>query len=341
MDFFTTGDYSDERPKHKKIIFWSTVIGGFFSILGLIIYFLGFIRGGGLTFIIGLLISIIPYGIINFLKNRKIREAEKQFPIFLDELAESKRGGMTIIDAFQSATESDYGALDSEVNKVYTQLTWGIPFPDVMERFSKRMKGSPVMQESISIIIQSFQSGGDITNTIESVSDNAAELRDIVHEKTSKLKQKLFIMYIIYFLFIGITIGIYMMLAQLIGFGSQASGALSGVEEVLGSSSSGPTNYCGQNLLAAEPFCSTAKIFGFIPSNITDLSSSYATNNSYGKMAYYKSVLFTMLMMQGICTAAVAGKIREGSASAGIKHAMVLIPVAFTIFMLVVRPMGL
>lgn len=343
MDFFRNEEYEPGRSFQEKIILRAAVIGAAIAVLGILFYILGLIRAGGALTILGVIISIIPYGLINFLKNRQVREMEEEFPSFLNDLAESKRGGMTILDAFGSATDTDYGRLNNEVDKVYQQLTWGIPFPEVMERFSQRMKSSPVIQESLSIIIQSFESGGNITDTIESVSDNASNLREVIQNKRSNIKQQLVIMYIIYFLFIGITIGIYTMLGQLLGLGSQDAGALSGIGEVLGGEggSSGPTNFCGQDILAAKPLCSTAQIFGFVPANITSLSSDFATNYAYGKMAYYKSLLFTMLMVQGVCTAAVSGQISEGSPSAGIKHAIIMLPVSFIAFMLILRPMGL
>ncbi len=342
IDFFREEDYEPGYSTEDKVIFASVGIGGVVMILGAFMYISGAIQVGGSMLILGLIVSVIPYGILNFLRNRAVRDMENQFPSFLNDLAESKRGGMTILKAFESARDTDYGRLNSEIKKVHNQLTWGIPFPDVMERFSKRMSDSPVIQESLHIIIQSFESGGSITETIESVAENASQLRKVLQEKRSQLKQQLFIMYIIYFLFIGITIGIYVMLSQLLGLGSQEAGALQGIGDVLGGDggSSGPTNFCGQDILAAEPFCSTAKIFGFIPSNVTSLSSEYASKYAYGKMAYYKSLLFLMLMIQGGCTAAVSGQISEGSPSAGVKHAIVMIPLAFIAFMLIVRPMG-
>ncbi|QGA80253.1 type II secretion system F family protein [Candidatus Nanohalobium constans] len=342
MDFFTDDEYEPGYSIEQKVIYGSLGIGGGITITGMMIYFLGSVRVGGALLILGMIAGLLPYGVLSFLKNRAVREMENQFPSFLNDLAESKRGGMTILKAFESAKDTDYGRLNSEVEKVHTDLTWGIPFPEVMERFSKRMKASPVIQESLSIIIQSFQSGGNITDTIESVAENASDLKEVLQSKRSQLKQQLFIMYIIYFLFIGITIGIYVMLSQLLGLGSQEAGALQGIGEVLGGDggSAGPTNFCGKDILAARPFCSTAKIFGFIPTNITDLGSSYATKYAYGKMAYYKSLLFTMLMVQGMCTAAVSGQISEGSPSAGVKHAIIMMPIAFIVFMLVLRPMG-
>jgi len=77
-----------------------------------------------------------------------------------------------------------------------------------------------------------------------------------------------------------------------------------------------------------------------VPAEITDLGSAEAEEYAYGQMAYYKSVLFSMLMIQGVCSAAVAGQISEGSPSAGVKHAIIMLPLAFIVFMTVVRPMG-
>lgn len=363
IDLFREEEYEPGLSTEDKIIFGSIGLGLVIILIGMGLYMTGSIRTGGSLLLLGLITAVLPYGTISFLKNRAIREIEKQFPSFLNDLAESKRGGMTILKAFESAKDTDYGRLNSEVKKVHTELTWGVPFPEVMERFSKRMNSSAVIQESLSIILQSFESGGNITDTIESVADNAAQLREVLQNKRSQLKQQLVIMYIIYFLFIGITVGVYVMLSQLLGLGSSEPGALQGIGEVLSGgagptagdtaaqagqaageaaseSNAGPTNFCGKDILAAQPFCSTAKVFGFIPTNITSLSSNYATNFAYGKMAYYKSLLFTMLMVQGACTAAVAGQISEGSPSAGVKHAIIMLPVAFITFMFIIRPMG-
>ncbi|MFB6291920.1 MAG: type II secretion system F family protein, partial [Candidatus Nanohaloarchaea archaeon] len=310
----------------------------FLIVLGIMMYLFVSTQLGGATLILGLIVGVLPYGIISFLKNRAVREMEDQFPSFLKDLAESKRGGMTILQAFESAKDSDYGRLNHEIEKIHTELTWGIPFPEVMERFSRRMDASPVIQESISILLQSFRSGGNITKTIESIAEDASKLKETLQKKNSKIKQQIFIMYVIYFLFIGITIGIYTMMSELLGLGTAGQGALQGLD-FLGEGG-GTTNYCNGQIAPATPMCETAKLFGFVPQNVTDFTSAYATKFSYGNMAYYKSLLFTMLMIQGICTGAVAGQIGEGSPSAGVKHAMIMLPIAFIAFMYLVGLAG-
>lgn len=343
IDFFQDEKLQEGYSNEDKIVFGSLAGGMVLILIGLFLFRAVNQQIGGITLILGLIVSVMPYGIISFLKNRAVREMEKQFPSFLNDLAESKRGGMTLMKALESAKETDYGRLNGEIEKIHDQMTWGIPFPEVMRRFSRRMRDSSVIQESLSIIIQSFQSGGNITDTIESVADDAAQLREVIQEKDAKLKQQLVIMYVIYFLFIGITIGIYVMLAQLLGLGEVDPGAIAGIGDVIGEDGAGATNFCGEDILAAVPFCSTAQVFGFVPSNITstaDYQTEWAERYGYGQMAYYKSLLFLMLIIQGMATAAVAGQIREGSPSAGVKHAMIMLPMAFVIFMIMVAPAG-
>lgn len=339
LDFFKDRSQDEGRSSKEKLIYISAIVGGSTIFTGIILYIIGLEQTGGGLFLLGLVIGTIPYGVISFFKNRAIRELEDQFPSFLKDLAESKRGGMTLLQALESAKETDYGRLNNEIEKIHNQMTWGVPFPVVMKRFSNRMEESTVIQESVSILLQSFKSGGDITKTIESIADDSAELKETIQEKNSQIKQQVFIMYIIYFLFIGITVGIYWIIAELLGLGDPGGGALGDLEFV-GEESVEAVNYCAGQIAVANPLCETAQLFNFIPSNVSDLSSQFAEEYSYGNMAYYKSILFSMLMIQGICTGAVAGQISEGSPSAGIKHMLVLLPVAFIVFMLTVGSAG-
>lgn len=338
IDFFREKEYQQGYSTEDKAVIGSVAVGALLILTGILSYISVSRQLGGALLLLGLIVGVLPYGIISFLKNRAIREMEDQFPSFLKDLAESKRGGMTILQAFESAKDTEYGRLNNEIERIHNELTWGIPFPKVMERFSRRMKDSSVIQESVSILLQSFRSGGDITKTIEAIAEDAAQLKETLQKKDSKIKQQVFIMYVIYFLFIGITIGIYTMLAQLLGLGSPEGGALQGLEFM--GSGGRSINYCSGDIAVATPLCETAKLFGFVPGNVTSFTSEYATRFSYGNMAYYKSLLFAMLMVQGAATGAVAGQISEGSPSAGVKHALILLPIAFTAFMYAVGLAG-
>lgn len=352
IDFFKEEELQEGKTKIQRIIETSVAVSALILVTGITLYITGMQENGIILMMLGILVGVMPYGLISFFKNRAVTEIESQFPSFLKDLAESKRGGMTILKSFESARDTDYGRLNDEVIKIHNQLTWGIPFPDVMNRFSKRMDESAVIQESISIIIQSFRSGGDVTDTIQSVAEDASMLRDVLQDKDSKLRQQLFIIYIIYFLFIGITSGTYFMMAELMGLGTDATGAMSGMSQIMGEGGGsggaggggggGIPNFCGDNIAPAEPFCQVALVFNFVPDNVSEIgfNNPWVQEYGYAQMAYYKSLLFTILIIQGIAIAALAGQVSEGTPAAGIKHGLILLPVAFVAFITVVGSAG-
>lgn len=344
--FFKEEEYESGYTIEDKVVLTSVGSAGLLITLGIMVFLTFSNQLGGALMLIGILAGVLPYSILSFLRNRAVKKIEDQFPDFLSDLAESQRGGMTLLKSFESAKNNDYGALNPQVERVHNELSWGIPFPEVLQRLSNRLDDSAVIQESLSIILQSFKSGGNITATIESVADDAARLKRVIQDKDAKLQQQLFIMYVIFFLFIGITIGIYLMLAELLGLGTLDDGAIDGIGDVIGDEGSdGPVNFCDGTVLSARPFCATSQIFGFVPENISSgevaLDSRYAEDWGYGQMAYYKSLLFTMLMIQGIATAAVAGQIKEGTPSAGVKHALIMLPLAFVVYVVYVGGAGL
>jgi archaellum biogenesis protein FlaJ (TadC family) len=324
--------------KKKKIIYGYAGSGAAVIIIGLLFGLLGFGSTGLSMVIMGFLMAVIPYGILSFLRTRYKDEIESQFPLFLKGLAESKRGGMTLLEAFDSAKNSDYGRLNEPVKEAHNQLTWGIPFTEVMDRFRREMKDSTVINQSTSIILQSFKSGGDITETIESVAEDASRLRTAVEEKNSKLKQQLLVMYVIFFLFVGITLGVYVILDQMVGFGQEGGGALSNMGEVIGTGSE-ESQYCFDRISPSTPFCTLSETLGFIPADINP-SSQEAIDSNYDQMAYYKALLFSTLMIQAASTSAVAGKIINGKAAAGIKHAIVMMVVGSLVFFTIIGPAG-
>ena len=345
IDFFKEEELQEGTTTIQKIIYGSVAVSALVIILGITMYILGAQENGIILMLLGIMLGVMPYGLISFFKNRAVTEIENQFPSFLKDLAESKRGGMTILKSFESARDTDYGRLNNEIEKVHNQLTWGIPFPEVMDRFSKRMSESAVIQESISIIIQSFKSGGNVTDTIQSVAEDAAMLRDTLQEKDSKLKQQLFIIYIIYFLFIGITSGTYFMMGELLGLGTAEEGAMAGMAEIMGDGDEDGqaiANFCGDNIAPAEPFCTTALVFNFVPDNVSEIgyNDPWVEEYGYAQMAYYKSLLFVILMIQGIAIAALAGQVSAGTPAAGIKHGLILLPIAFVTFITVVGSAG-
>ncbi|MBR9680854.1 MAG: type II secretion system F family protein [Candidatus Altiarchaeota archaeon] len=179
------------------------------GVTGLILLLYGFNIDRAMPLIpMGLLSGLAPYFIARYLKFSKLKVMEESFPEFLRALSESQKSGITFPQAIVNASKIDYGPLSEEVKKMSYQISWGIPLPKVLEKFSDRMKDSEFLRRSIAIILEAYRSGGDVAEVMESVAESARMVKELEAERKSKFSQQLLIMYAIYIIFIVIIIAL-------------------------------------------------------------------------------------------------------------------------------------
>jgi len=169
----------------------------------------------GFSIGVALAIAFVPYSIFSYMEKKAIIDMEKNLPSFLRDLAESRKTGMTLPQALYKSAQVDYGKLSIELKKMANQISWGVPFQEVLQRFSKR-SGSPFIQRSIAIIMEAQQSGGALIETLDSVARDARMLKDAEEERKSKLNQQAVIIYAIFFLFMAIVIALQKLMMPLI-----------------------------------------------------------------------------------------------------------------------------
>jgi len=266
--------------------------------------------------LLGLVIGIIPYIIITYLEFQKIRVVEDQLPMFLLDLAETQKAGMSLPDALRIVAKTDYGKLTAEIKKMNDQLSWGIPLQEVLDRFARRMKSSSVIGRVIRIINEAYNSGGDIVRTMEAIAEDIVSIKDAEKERKAMMFQHVMIMYAIYFIFIGIILGLSKTLIPMLQMNvdtAVAGGILS---------FSDPCITCVGN---AGIYCISCVIYGFV---------CQMFNLGSGAPCYYNALFLLMAVIQGIFTGLVAGQIGENSIVAGIKHSLIMTFSGFGILMI-------
>ncbi len=164
---------------------------------------------------VGVMIAFIPYSLTNYLESAKIKNMEENLPAFLRDIAEARKTGMTLPEAVYKSIKVDYGALSQDVQKMAYQISWGVPFNEVLERFAKRSK-SRFIERSIAVILQAQISGGALTETLDSVARDASLIKEAEKEKKSKLSQQSMIMYAIYILFVIIVVALQKLMIPLV-----------------------------------------------------------------------------------------------------------------------------
>jgi flagellar protein FlaJ len=199
------------KPKYQALLFSIPVA----VILALAGFVLGSSKLYGVFIGFAVIIAFTPYSLVVYLEKKKVIDMENNFPSFLRDMAESKKTGMTLPQAVYKAAKVDYGKLSKEVAKMSNQISWGVPFHEVLERFSKR-SNSRFIQRAVAIIIEAQVTGGAIVETLDAVANDARLIKETEKERKSKLNQQAMIMYAIFFLFVAIVVALQRLLIPLV-----------------------------------------------------------------------------------------------------------------------------
>ena len=137
----------------------------------------------------------------------KFKHIEEYFPIFLRDFVEAVRGGLTIPFAFKSVARNDYKELTPYIKKIAARLEWGVPIDEVLLSFGKEVK-SKTISRIVASVVEAHKFGGNIADTFQSLSNVAIEIDRLRKERIGYLQAQIVTGYIIFFVFLGVIIGI-------------------------------------------------------------------------------------------------------------------------------------
>lgn len=266
--------------------------------------------------LLGLVVGVVPYILITYFEYQKIKVIEDQMPVFLLDLAETQKAGMGLPDALKTVAKTDYGKLTVEINKMNDQLSWGVPLQDVLGMFAFRLRRSPTIGRVIRIINEAYASGGDVVRTMEAISADITQIKDAEKERQSMMFQHVMVMYAIYFIFIGIVIGLSKTLIPMLEMNVEAA-TMGGILTF--------QDPCLQCIASSNIYCISCSIYSLTCSMF---------NLGGGASCYYNSLFLLMTVVQGIFAGLVAGQIGENSVVAGVKHSLIMTFSGFGILMI-------
>jgi len=159
-----------------------------------------------LNIIAGLIIASPP-AFYFYSQHKRKKEIESLFPVFLMDFVEAVRGGLTVPHALKLISSNDYKSLSPYVKKMAAQMDWGIPVDVVLQNFVKETK-SRIIGRIVSSVIESHRFGGNLADTFEALSNTALDIERLRTERKLYLQSQLITGYIIFFVFLGVMIGL-------------------------------------------------------------------------------------------------------------------------------------
>jgi len=157
-----------------------------------------------------------------FKESRRQKDIELKFLEFVRALVGTVKSGISVPQAIIHASKKDYGALTPYTSKLSNQLEWGIPVHEALITFANDTKNS-VIKRSVAIVIEAEQSGGDMEDVLESVTNSVVEVKKVKAERKSSTYSQIVQGYIVFFVFIGIMLLLQIKLFPLL---SNVSGSM-------------------------------------------------------------------------------------------------------------------
>ena len=153
--------------------------------------------------IFGLVSLMLPYGIYGHRRDRIRARVEEKFPDFLRDLAEYWKGGLSMTVAIQTLAKGEYGNLNDEVNKMASQISWGVSFGEVLEMFTERVT-SPIVTRAVRMVDEANRAGGRISDILLAASYDAKEIKALETERRQEVGSYVTVIYASFFVYLGI-----------------------------------------------------------------------------------------------------------------------------------------
>lgn len=135
-----------------------------------------------------------PPAIVNSRIARRKAEIEKGVANFLRDLTEIRKTGMAPEKCIENLSKRNYGAFSKELEKISSELSWGIPLRKVFEDFMKRTK-SWLSQLVIFLLVEAIDVGGGTIGMIESLTRFNNMTQEVEKEKKMNSRPYIIIPY--------------------------------------------------------------------------------------------------------------------------------------------------
>jgi flagellar protein FlaJ len=173
---------------------------------------------------IALVVMCTPPAIVHSKIARRKADIEKGIANFLRDLTEIRKTGMAPEKCIENLSKRNYGAFTKELEKISSQLSWGIPLKQVFQDFMKRTK-SWLSQLVVFLLVEAIDVGGGTINMIESLTRFNNMTQDVEKEKRMNSRPYIIMPYFAAVMLMATTIMLLMFLGKTVSLGNTGMGA--------------------------------------------------------------------------------------------------------------------
>lgn len=147
-----------------------------------------------------------PIGFHVARERRRVHNIEGRLPDFLNDLAETRRAGLTMVAALRSTALSDYGALTPEIKKMADQVAWGVSFTEAVQQFADRVP-TMLVRRTMYLIVEASSAGGSVAQILKAAAHDAYEIKALEADRNVTMMTYLIVLYVVFGVFM-VVIGV-------------------------------------------------------------------------------------------------------------------------------------
>jgi len=171
-----------------------------------------------------LVVMCTPPAIVHSKIARRKAEIEKGIANFLRDLTEIRKTGMAPEKCIENLSKRSYGAFSKELEKISSQLSWGIPVKKVFQEFMKRTK-SWLSQVVVFLLVEAIDVGGGTIGMMESLTRFNNMTQDVEKEKRMNSRPYIIMPYFAGVMLMATTIMLLMFLGKTVSLANTGMGA--------------------------------------------------------------------------------------------------------------------
>ena len=251
----------------------------------------------------GTLLVLAPFSVAEYVSSNRLRQIERALPDFIDRLADRTEAGMGITRSIRELDPESVPGLTDLIRQVRRDIKFGAKTSDALVRFASRSE-SPLAARAVVLIVNAVHASDDVAPVLRIAADEAQTDRRLNRRRRQELIIYVLIIYISFFVFIGIVAALVLIFIPALPSGSELTGGVPTEQGVPG----------------------------------TGLGAGLTGSAGARQTGAYATVMLHSTLIQGAVSGFTAGKLSQGDLLAGAKHASVMIAIAYLALLLLPIP---
>lgn len=163
--------------------------------------------------VIGMVVPLISLQYRHF---QKMKNIESNFPNFIKAISEGLSSNMSLPQSVKYASKSNFGELSPYIDRMVSQMSWGISFEQTFHNMAQSINNR-LITRATSTIIEAHTYGGKISKAMTAIGKSITDIEKLRRERISSISSQMMQGYIIFFVFIGVMIGLVVFLLPILG----------------------------------------------------------------------------------------------------------------------------